>query len=93
MRGFEILFRIEEMQICYSQDGDSAGGEDIQDLEITTQDAGEGKFYAIKTERWSFENTKEIIDLIKDFDKRLKLTTNIAKVIMEEKIAKKEKES
>jgi len=68
---------IEEMKISYSQEGDSSGGEEYQRIDIKTQDAGGGKFYVIETERWAFDNVKEFVNLIKDFDKRLKLKTGI----------------
>ena len=64
------------MSILYSQEGDSCDGE-IQDIEIKTQDAGGGKYFAIKTERWAIEDIKELTDLFKDFQKRLNLKSKL----------------
>lgn len=64
--------RIEEMSIQYSQDGDSCDGE-IQDIEIKTNDAGGGKYFVIKTERWAVDNVNELKLLLNDFTKRLNL--------------------
>ncbi len=75
---------IEEIKIAYSQEGDSAGGEEHQELDIMTQDAGGGKFYVISTDRWAFNDVKEFTDLIKDFNKRLNLKTGIAQINMKE---------
>ena len=69
--------KLEELKARYSQQGDNAGGEDWQDIEIQTQDAGGGIYYTIKTERWAFENIKEVADIIKDFEKRFNLKTKI----------------
>ncbi len=76
--------KIEEIKITYSQEGDSGGGKEYQDLSITTQDAGGGKFYVISTDRWAFNNVKEFTDVMKDFNKRLNLKTGIVEINMEE---------
>jgi len=69
--------RLEELSATYSQSGDNTGGEDFQDLEIKTQDGGGGIFYVIQTERWAFENIKELEAIIKDFEKRVNMKIKI----------------
>lgn len=66
-----MKIEIEEMVITYAQDGDSCDGEDSQLLEIKTQDAGGGKYYVIKTNRWAVDNPKELINIFRDFQSRL----------------------
>jgi len=75
------MIKLEEIKARYSQEGDRAGGEEWQDLEIETADGGGGVFYIIKTERWAFEDIKQLSDVIKDFQSRhnLKLKTTESK--------------
>ena len=44
-----------EIQVCLHQDGDSSDGGDCQYLEISTTDAGGGRFLVLKTERWAVD--------------------------------------
>jgi hypothetical protein len=40
-------------------------------LEISTEDAGAGTYYVMKTERWAFDNINEIKDILQNFIERL----------------------
>ena len=65
--------KVESMKIEYSQDADSCQSNDgAQLLEIETADSGGGVYYIIKTERWAIDDTKDLIKILKDFQKRLK---------------------
>lgn len=60
-------------QLTYSQDNDCCDdGTFGQVLEITSHDGGGGKYFAIKTERWSFDDAKQLVALIEDAERRLK---------------------
>lgn len=83
------MVKLVDLTAVYEQEGDSAGGEDFQNLEIATANAGGGVFFILKTDRWAFENEKEFIDLLKDFKKRMGVKTNVA-VFDEQIITKKE---
>lgn len=70
------MIKLEELKATYSQENDSCDPDNLgQDIEISTQDAGGGNYYIIKTNRWAFENIKELGLLVKDFEKRFNLTT------------------
>ena len=73
------MAKIYELKALYEQESDSCASNDMgQDIEISTQDAGGGIYYIIKTERWAFENVKELADLVKDFQKRFNMPSKIA---------------
>ena len=44
-----------EIQVCLHQDGDSSDGGDCQYLEISTTDAGGGRYLILTTERWAVD--------------------------------------
>ena len=48
-----------------TQDGDSCGGDMVQELTLETADAGGGHFWIIKTERWAVEDLDEFAAHIK----------------------------
>lgn len=54
----------------YLQEGDDCSNGAIQSLHINTEDAGAGTYFVIKTERWAFDSIEELIDVLKDFEKR-----------------------
>lgn len=59
-------------KLTFSQDGDSAGGESHQFLEMESVDAGGGHFFVISTERWAFDSPAELVALCE----RLSLAVN-----------------
>lgn len=63
--------QIDKVTVEYTQEADDVSN-GIQTLEVSTDDAGAGKYFVIKTERWAFDNIEEIINLLRDFEKRIK---------------------
>ena len=65
---------IEEISCTYSQNGDSCADSDVlQFLHIKTQDAGDGKYFVIETERWAFDKIEDLIEVLRDFENRIKV--------------------
>lgn len=65
---------ITDLSVTYCQNSDSCEENgSLQTLEISTDDAGDGLFYIIKTDRWAFDSIQELINLLNNFEKRLKL--------------------
>jgi hypothetical protein len=63
---------LHQLTMIFSQradDLDDAGVD--QHIEITTQDAGAGFYYVIKTERWAFDSVEELQELVNRFKKTL----------------------
>ncbi len=59
---------IDEMHIVYKQDPDGNDSSDSsQRLTFFTEDAGEGKYYVLETERWAFDTMDDVIEVLKDF--------------------------
>ena len=59
---------VEETKITYSQDSDSCDITDLgQTLEVSTEDAGSGKYIVFKTERWAIDSIDELIEILNDF--------------------------
>jgi hypothetical protein len=63
---------ISDIQAIYVQKSDSNDDNEFQELKIRTQDSGGGNYFAIKTERWSFDDVDELIKVLKDFKNRIK---------------------
>jgi hypothetical protein len=66
---------IQKITIEYNQEGDSVLDGLDQTLEISTEDAGSGHYYVIKSDRWAFDSPEELISILNDFEQRLKLET------------------
>lgn len=72
---------IEEMIVTYAQepDGNDLGRDkyDVQNLTIKTENCPEkgerngGFYFSIKTDRWAFDDTEELVSILEDFKKRL----------------------
>jgi len=58
---------LSSVKLTFTQDDDSyqSTRKGYQQLDITLDNAGGGLFYAIKTERWSFDDIDELINLLK----------------------------
>lgn len=54
----------------YCQECD-VNSDEMQKIKISTEDNGAGVFFVIETERWSFDNVDNLINLLNDFKKRL----------------------
>lgn len=61
---------VNKVSIEYTQEADS-NSYGFQFLEISTEDAGGGVYYILKTERWAFDNLNDLIKVLNDFEKRL----------------------
>lgn len=62
---------VDKVAVEYTQDADDTSN-GIQTLDISTDDAGAGKYFVIKTERWAFDSIEEFISILRDFEKRIK---------------------
>lgn len=51
----------------YVQKADSCTNEEFNELTIKTQDGGDGFYFVIETDRWAFDDPKELIDVLNDF--------------------------
>jgi hypothetical protein len=49
---------------------DSSDG--LQFIELSTEDAGAGVYYVLKTDRWAVDNLSDLVKVIDDFKKRIK---------------------
>ncbi len=59
--------------LTYSQENDCCDDGTIgQFIEIESHDGGGGKYFTIKTERWSFNDAKQLVAMIEDAERRLK---------------------
>ncbi len=86
---------ISDMSITYIQqpDSDSSPDDDYQELTISSVGAivaedevlsgKEGYYYRLKTDKWAFDDSNEILDIIKDFKQRLNKITNCSTAIPE----------
>ena len=64
--------KLEGLTAVYSQDPDTCDRSVIQELTIESLDGGGGTYYLLKTDRWAFNNIKELTDTLTDFIKRTK---------------------
>lgn len=61
---------VNKMVVEYTQEADS-NSDGLQFLEVSTEDAGCGVYYVLKTERWAFDDINDLVKVLKDFEKRL----------------------
>ena len=64
--------QLEGLTAVYSQDPDTCDASLSQELTIECLDGGGGTYYLLKTDRWAFNNIKELTDTLTDFIKRTK---------------------
>ena len=66
---------VNKVSVEYTQEADSnsadSNSDGLQFLEVSTEDAGAGVYYILKTERWAFDNLNDLIKVLNDFEKRL----------------------
>lgn len=68
------------VKICgvYIQDQDSCASDEEKDkqpeqeLDISIEDAGGGRYFVIKTNRWAFDSPQEVTDVLKEFEAAVK---------------------
>ena len=61
---------VNKVSVEYTQEADG-NSDALQFLEVSTEDAGGGVYYVLKTERWAFDNLNDLIKVLNDFEKRL----------------------
>ena len=61
---------VNKVSVKYTQEADS-NSDGLQFLEVSTEDAGAGVYYIMKTDRWAFDNLNDLIKVLNDFEKRL----------------------
>lgn len=61
---------VNKVSVEYTQEADSSS-DGLQFLEVSTEDAGGGVYYVLKTERWAFDNLNDLVKVLNDFEKRL----------------------
>jgi len=61
---------VNKVLVEYIQEADS-NSDGLQLIEVSTEDAGGGVFYVLKTERWAFDNINDLVKVLNDFEKRL----------------------
>ena len=66
---------VNKVSVEYTQEADS-NSDGLQFLEVSTEDAGGGVYYVLKTERWAFDNLNDLIKVLNDFEKRLSVSIN-----------------
>lgn len=64
-------------QMVFTQEGDSCEG-GIQQLDVSVDDAGGGKFMRIKTANWSFDKPEDFLAILQKVQKAFEIvpTTN-----------------
>jgi len=61
-------------KLAYCQDSDDCDTSDAgQEIIITADDGGAGKYLVIETKRWAMDNIEELVALLKDASERLGL--------------------
>jgi hypothetical protein len=61
---------LNKVSVEYTQEADN-NSDELQFLEVSTEDVGAGVYYIIKTERWAFDNLNDLMKVLNDFEKRL----------------------
>ena len=68
-----VLVRMEAQ---YMQDSDGMSHSDAENqITIKAENAGVGFYYVIQTERWAFDDPKELIDLLESFRSNVEANT------------------
>ena len=64
------------MEAQYMQDSDGMSHSDAENqITIKAENAGVGFYYVIQTERWAFDDPKELIDLLESFRSNVEANT------------------
>ncbi len=74
MAEMESLEKEYHLKATFSQGSDGAdpGDEGYQFLRISADDCGGGSFFVIETKRWAFDDPQEVMDLLEEFQEKLK---------------------
>ncbi len=65
-----------DMSASYIQNGDVCTSNDINTLKIETENSGDGCYYVVSTERFAFNDTKELVEILTDFIDRFTPTVD-----------------
>ena len=55
--------------IKFEQDGDGCDSNNMQFLTIRQEDAGEGPYWIMSTDRWAFDSVDELVSLLRKAEK------------------------
>ena len=64
----EVYFE-KSVKYIQNEDGSSNDPEGAQELFISEEDAGGGKYFVIETKRWAFDSVEDFIEILKHFKK------------------------
>lgn len=62
---------VEDVSVEYGQD--TVDDEDYQILKVSTENNGVARYINISTEKWSFSDIDDLIQILEDFKKRASL--------------------
>lgn len=62
---------VEDVSVEYGQD--TVDEEDYQILKVSTENNGVARYINISTEKWSFSDIDDLIQILEDFKKRAEL--------------------
>lgn len=62
---------VEDVSVEYGQD--TVDEEDYQILKVSTENNGVARYINISTEKWSFSDIDDLIQILEDFKKRASL--------------------
>ena len=64
----EVYFE-KSVKYIQNEDGSSDDPEGAQELFISEEDAGAGKYFVIETDRWAFEKIEDFMEILKHFER------------------------
>lgn len=62
---------VEDVSVEYGQD--TVNEEDYQTLKVSTENNGVARYINISTEKWSFSDIDDLIQILEDFKRRASL--------------------
>lgn len=64
--------KLISLKAVYEQEVDcNADSDDVQTIEISTEDSGGEFYFVLKTDRWAIDEPNELIQLLENFKKKL----------------------
>jgi len=65
--------QVDGLTLIYSQPCDACGGDGIcNTLTLESLDGGGGRYWAIETDRWTFDSREELLAILADAERRAK---------------------
>lgn len=75
----EPCVQVYEVKVTYCQNSDTNQSDDLgQTLEVWNENNGMGEngiYFAMKTDRWTFDDESQFLNILKDYKHRLKVNT------------------